>query len=121
MVLPQGRRPAEVNAVIAQANVPLVPPVGGLAAKVGINIELAGVGVSVKPIPVPNVVAAQCHRLTRLTPLEVLTKIRFLIETARMLASPNNQNITFPSLGLRDIAEVKTLCAAMCKSGGGKQ
>jgi hypothetical protein len=38
-----------------------------------------------------------------------------------MLTSPNDQNITLPSLALMDDAEVKTLCATMRKPQGGTQ
>jgi hypothetical protein len=57
-----------------------------------------------------------------LTPLEeAFTEIGFSANAARMLTSPNDQNITLPSLALMDDAEVMTLCATMRKPGGGKQ
>jgi hypothetical protein len=70
---------------------------------------------------VPNVIAVQPSGLPLLTPLEAtFTKFGFLIKAARMLASPNNQNITLPSSVLINDAEFKTLCGTMRKPEGGK-
>jgi hypothetical protein len=112
MVVAQGRRGAVVNAAIAQANT-------------GINLGAAGVGaaavVAGSP-PVPNVIAVQPPGLSPLTPLEeACTEIGFSADAARMLTSPNDQNITLPSLALMDNAEVKTLCETMRKPGGDEQ
>jgi hypothetical protein len=52
---------------------------------------------------------------------EAFNEIGFSADAAMMLTSPNDQNITLPSLALMDEAEVKTLCATMRKPGGGKQ
>jgi hypothetical protein len=112
MVVARGRRGAVVNAAIAQANVET-------------NVGLAGVGVvevAAGPPPVPNVIAVQPPGLLPLTPLDkAFTEIGFSVDAARILTSPNDQNITLPSLALMDDAEVKTLCATMHKPGGGEQ
>jgi hypothetical protein len=112
MVAAQGRRGAVVNAVIAQANA-------------GINVGSAVVGIAAVvagPPPVCNVIAVQPSGLPPLTPLEeAFTGIGFSVYASRMLTSPNDQNITLPSLALIDDAEVKTLCATMGKPGGGEQ
>jgi hypothetical protein len=52
---------------------------------------------------------------------EAFTKIGFSVKAARMLALPDNQNITLLSLALMNYAEVKPLCEMMRKPGGGKQ
>jgi hypothetical protein len=112
MVGARGRRDAIVNAAFAKANV-------------GNNVGFAGVGGAAVPPglpPLPNVIAVQPPRLPPLTPLEeAFTEIGFSADASRILTSPNNQNITLPSLALMDDAEVKTLCATMRKPGGGKQ
>jgi hypothetical protein len=112
MVAAQGLRGAVVNEVIAPVNA-------------GVNVGAAGVGaaaVVVGPPPVPYVIAIQPPGLPLLTPLEeVFTEIVFSADAARMLTSPNDQNITLPSLALMDDAEVNTLCATMRKHGGGEQ
>jgi hypothetical protein len=111
MVRARGRRGAVVNAAIAQAN------------KV-INVGAAGVGLAAVPKrapPISILIAVQPPGLKPLTPLEeAFTEIGFSADAARMLTSPNNQNITLPSLALMDDAEVKTLCATMRKPGGGE-
>jgi hypothetical protein len=112
MVVAQGRRGAVVNAVIAQEHA-------------GINVGAAGVGITAAvagPPPIPNVFAVQPPGLPPLTPLEeTITEIGFLVDAARILTSPNDQNITPPSLALMKDAEVKTLCASIRKPGGGEQ
>jgi hypothetical protein len=112
MVGAQGRRGAVVNAAIAQANAAII-------------VAAAGVGLAALPPgppPVPIVIADQPPGLSPLTPLEeAFTETSFSANAARMLTSPNNQNINLPSLALMDEAEVKTLCATMRKPGGGKQ
>jgi hypothetical protein len=112
MVAARGRIGVVVNAVIAQVNA-------------GINNEDAGVGIAAAvavPPPVPNVIAVQPPVLPPLTPLEeVFTEIGFSANAARMLTSPNDQNITLPSLALMYNAKVKTLCATMRKPGGSEQ
>jgi hypothetical protein len=89
------------------------------------SIGVAGVGgaaVTAGPPPVPNVIAVQPPGLPPLTPLEeAFTEIGFSGDAARMLTSPNDQNITLPSLALMDKVEVKTLYATMRKPGGGEQ
>jgi hypothetical protein len=99
MVAAQERGGAVVNAAIAQA-------------KAVINVEIAGVGV----------VAVEAGPLSPpLTPLEVaFTEIGFLVDSASILTSPSDQNITLPSLASMDDAEVKTLCATLRKPGGGE-
>jgi hypothetical protein len=112
MVAARGCRGAVVNAVIAKANA-------------GINVGAAGVRIAAVvagPPPVPNVMEVQPSGLPPLTPLEeAFTEIGFSVDAARILTSPNDQNITLPSLALMDDAEVKTLCATMRKPGGGDQ
>jgi hypothetical protein len=111
MVAAQERGGAVVNAAIAQA-------------KAVINVEIAGVGVAAVeagPLSVPKVIAVQPPGLPPLTPLEVaFTEIGFLVDSARILTSPSDQNITLPSLASMDDAEVKTLCATLRKPGGGE-
>jgi hypothetical protein len=112
MVGARGRRGAVVNAAIAQAHA-------------GTKVGAAGVGVAVVPPgppPVPIVIPVQPPGLPPLTPPEeVTTEINFSADAARMITSPNDQNITLPSLALMDDAEVKTLCTTMRKPGGGEQ
>jgi hypothetical protein len=112
IVAARGRRGAIANAGIAQANA-------------GINVGVAGVDVVAVPAgppPFPNVIAIQPPGLPPLTPLEeAFTEIGNSANAARMLTSPNDQNITLPSLGLIYNAEVKTLCATMRKPRGGEQ
>jgi hypothetical protein len=88
MVGAQGQRGAVVNAAIAQAHA-------------GINVGAAGVGVAAVPPgppPVSIVIAVQPPGLPPLTPLEeAFTEIGFSADAARMLTSPNDQNITLPS------------------------
>jgi hypothetical protein len=95
MVGAQGRRGAVVNAAIAQEDA-------------GINIGVVGVGAAAvppRPPPVPIVIAVQPPGLPPLTPLEeVFTEIGFSANAARMLTSPNDQNIRLPSLALMDDA-----------------
>jgi hypothetical protein len=115
-------RRGAVNQVIAQANAPVVPPPGGPPAQAGGIIAAAGGGAAPGPPPVPNVIAVQPPGLPPLTPLEqAFVGIGFSEDAARVLTSPNDQNITLPSLALMDDAEVKTLCATMRKPGGGEQ
>jgi hypothetical protein len=112
MVAAQGQRGAVVNAAITQANA-------------GVNVGAAGAGVAaVPPVPppVPIVIAVQPPVLPPMTPLEeAFTDTGFSANAARMLTSPNDQNITLPLLALMDDAKVKRLCATMRKPGGGEQ
>jgi hypothetical protein len=112
MVGARGRRGAVVNAVIAQANV-------------GINVGVAGVGGAAVPPGLPPlfiVIEVQPPGLPPWTPLEeAFTEIGFSADATRMLTSPNDQNITLPSLVLMDDAEVKTFCAIMRNPRGGEQ
>jgi hypothetical protein len=85
-------------------------------ANSGSNVGVAGVGVAEGPPPVFNFIAVQAPGLPLLTQLEEkLTEIGFLVNAARILKSPNNQNITLHSLALMDDAELKTLCETMRK------
>jgi hypothetical protein len=108
----RGRRGAVVNAAIAQTNA------GIIVGNSGVGVEAVPPG----PRPVPIVIAVLPPGLPPLTPIEEeFTQIGFSADASRMLTSPYNQKSTLPLLALMDDAEVKTLCATMCKPGGGEQ
>jgi hypothetical protein len=100
--------------VIAEANLPVAPPGGGPSAGAEINVGVPVVGVAAGLPLVPNDIVNQPPGLPQLAPLEEeYTKIGFLIKAARMLASPNNQYITIPSLARMDDAESQ---GALCNN-----
>jgi hypothetical protein len=109
-----------VNQVIAQANASAVPPPGGPPAQVGGNVAATGGGAAAGSPPVPNVIAVHPPGLPPLTPLEqAFVGIGFTKVAARVLISPDNQNIMLPSLALTEDAEVKTLCeTTLCETRG---
>lgn len=109
---PTGRAAAAVAAAAAQ--VPVV------------NIAHGAENALVQPFidnpdlpPLPLLPLVEPAMPPPLTPLEeAFMEIGFSENGARILASPNDENITLLSLATMGDAEVKTLCATMRKPGG---